>query len=418
MSIEARRHRPRRTLDQTAYVTFGSGKRAIVVDVSEAGLRFETASPFEKVEAVRFWLDADHRSEGTAKLAWISDSRTVGGLHFTSVPPEIRGQIRGWIDSSEQGPAMDSHASRRTVERSVNKSSSAVMALVEEKGEVLSETLPAGKAAESAAKLDTGSFHAGEPGPLGNGLVFDAKSNSLSMFPPQPTMLSEHFPAAREGSPAHKFATTVLVILFALVAIVAVLSYLYPGQMLRDMSRFEDKVTKFINPSSKQPTPNLEPASIGPVRSPSDSVLSPPDNTAGTGYQADVPHPDANQSASQSNQAKEERPAEDQDHDKLANKIDESAQTRNNSEADLSLAQSYLGDASTPEENAKAVQLLWLATEKGNVNAEIELADLYSRGVTVQKSCVQARILLKAAAAVNPEAAQQKLQDLDKSGCS
>ena len=64
------------------------------------------------------------------------------------------------------------------------------------------------------------------------------------------------------------------------------------------------------------------------------------------------------------------------------------------------------------------MQLLWLATEKGNVDAEIQLADLYARGESVPKSCVQARILLKVAASANPALAQPKLSELDQSGCS
>jgi TPR repeat protein len=77
-----------------------------------------------------------------------------------------------------------------------------------------------------------------------------------------------------------------------------------------------------------------------------------------------------------------------------------------------------LSHSDNPDEKAKALQLLWLATEKGNVDAEMELADLYARGDGVARSCVQARILLKAASAVNAAAAQPKLDALDQSGCS
>jgi hypothetical protein len=55
-------------------------------------------------------------------------------------------------------------------------------------------------------------------------------------------------------------------------------------------------------------------------------------------------------------------------------------------EDDVARAQSYLREGSSVDQKARAVQLLWRATEKGNVNAELELADLYTRGVGVQKN--------------------------------
>ncbi len=54
-------------------------------------------------------------------------------------------------------------------------------------------------------------------------------------------------------------------------------------------------------------------------------------------------------------------------------------------------------DAQSPADTATAAQLLWVSIEKGNTNAEVELAGLYARGEGVQKSCEQARILLTAA---------------------
>src|ERR1700733_7538489 len=67
-------------------------------------------------------------------------------------------------------------------------------------------------------------------------------------------------------------------------------------------------------------------------------------------------------------------------------------------ETNLALAQCYLATMPGPEGREKATQYLWLAVEKGNLKAEVTLADLYARGEGVTKNCTQARVLLRAAA--------------------
>jgi hypothetical protein len=84
---------------------------------------------------------------------------------------------------------------------------------------------------------------------------------------------------------------------------------------------------------------------------------------------------------------------------------------------DLLLAQPYLKNKSGPAGSAVAVRLLWSAVEKGNVQAEITLADLYSRGDGVTKNCDQARVLLRAAAEKGSNEASQELATVIRTGC-
>jgi hypothetical protein len=86
-------------------------------------------------------------------------------------------------------------------------------------------------------------------------------------------------------------------------------------------------------------------------------------------------------------------------------------------EEDLALAQPYLRNKSGPAGNAVAVRLLWSAVEKGNVQAEITLANLYSHGDGVKKSCDQARVLLRAAAKKGSSEASQELAQIIRGGC-
>jgi hypothetical protein len=65
----------------------------------------------------------------------------------------------------------------------------------------------------------------------------------------------------------------------------------------------------------------------------------------------------------------------------------------------------------------EAIRLLWAAVEKGNVGAEITLAELYHHGRGVAKSCDQTRILLSAAARKGSPDAQARLQEFRNEGC-
>ena len=70
-------------------------------------------------------------------------------------------------------------------------------------------------------------------------------------------------------------------------------------------------------------------------------------------------------------------------------------------------------EAATPE----ALRLLWISVEKGNANAELQLAEMYWRGHGVVRNCDQALILLTAAARKGSAEAQKRLLEFQKEGC-
>jgi PilZ domain len=80
----------------------------------------------------------------------------------------------------------------------------------------------------------------------------------------------------------------------------------------------------------------------------------------------------------------------------------------------LDILHSQSREAEVPE----AVRLLWVAVEKGNVGAEVELAELYRTGKGVTRNCDQARILLSAAARKGNPQAQKNLDELQRQGCA
>jgi PilZ domain len=85
--------------------------------------------------------------------------------------------------------------------------------------------------------------------------------------------------------------------------------------------------------------------------------------------------------------------------------------------AELALARDYLSRGS-PRSRDVAMQLLWVAVGDGNTEAEVELADLYLGGEGgANRNCTQARILLRAAANGGNAVAGQRLEELSNYGC-
>lgn len=81
------------------------------------------------------------------------------------------------------------------------------------------------------------------------------------------------------------------------------------------------------------------------------------------------------------------------------------------------MAQRYLQGKGTTPDPAAAARWLWKSVGKENPHAALELAELYSRGDGVSKSCEQARILLGVAARKGVSEAGQRLRNLEINGC-
>ncbi len=84
---------------------------------------------------------------------------------------------------------------------------------------------------------------------------------------------------------------------------------------------------------------------------------------------------------------------------------------------ELLQAQRYLDGRGVAHDSGQAAAWLWKAVSKQNSRADVLLADLYLRGDGVAKSCIQARLLLVAAAKKNAPGATERLRSLAASGC-
>ncbi|MFZ1006312.1 MAG: hypothetical protein WAN65_05725 [Candidatus Sulfotelmatobacter sp.] len=86
--------------------------------------------------------------------------------------------------------------------------------------------------------------------------------------------------------------------------------------------------------------------------------------------------------------------------------------------AELLVAEKFLkGSPGTVRDSKEAATWLWKAVSKQNIAAALLLSDLYVRGDGVPKSCVQARLLLDAAARKGEAAAAEQLRNLQNFGC-
>jgi hypothetical protein len=77
-----------------------------------------------------------------------------------------------------------------------------------------------------------------------------------------------------------------------------------------------------------------------------------------------------------------------------------------------------LRSPSRASEVPAAIQLLWVAVERGNTGAEIDLAELFRTGRGVAKNCDQTRILLSAAARKGSAEARKRLEAFRREGCT
>ena len=76
-----------------------------------------------------------------------------------------------------------------------------------------------------------------------------------------------------------------------------------------------------------------------------------------------------------------------------------------------------LRSPSRASEVPAAIRLLWVAVGKGNIPAEIDLAELFRTGRGVAKNCDQTRILLSTAARKGSAEARERLEQFLREGC-
>jgi hypothetical protein len=177
-----------------------------------------------------------------------------------------------------------------------------------------------------------------------------------------------------------------------------------------------------VAPAQQAATPPAQPAgspaetSAPPTAAsqhPSESDLPPQSPTTQKSAAETAGIPPARTSAQGEGRAQPPTPAQAV---KLASDAQHSAPQADGSQ-ELSLAERYLEGTNGPRDTTTAARWLWKAVSKQNTRADMLLADLYARGDGVAKSCDQARLLLTAASEKGDSQAAQRLRNLESGGC-
>ena len=98
-SQAGRRSHARCRLDGLAYVEFGSDNGAILIDLGEGGLGFQSVLPVILNQALVFKFKLPAQSsyiEGYGEVAWMNQSGKGGGLRFVELNTDACAQIRLW----------------------------------------------------------------------------------------------------------------------------------------------------------------------------------------------------------------------------------------------------------------------------------------------------------------------------------
>lgn len=258
MMPHERRHSARKIPEYLAYLGLPSNNGGIVVDISEGGVGFRAIAAVQADGPIhfRFAIDSAARIRAVGELAWIDETGKVGGLRFTQLPDEVRGQIRAWIAQTgfraRAIPKATAVASAKETGLDIPNAERAIEARV--------ESAP-GRKIDLAPTSIAGPPHLYNLKPA----VYTAPSYGLSIFPPETNSKQNATAVASPTSVTmrHPVAAVGLTIALAFVVSVGIFSYLstsHAGEWLVD--RGEKILGGFYSPT--MPGDPGPPASTAP----------------------------------------------------------------------------------------------------------------------------------------------------------
>ena len=103
-----RRSYGRRSIDAVTYLDLGADNGAILVNLSEGGIGFQSVAPLELGQTVilKFKLPGEkNHLESRAEVTWSNESGKRGGLRFVELSSDARVQIRAWADDQSAAEA-------------------------------------------------------------------------------------------------------------------------------------------------------------------------------------------------------------------------------------------------------------------------------------------------------------------------
>ena len=398
----------------------GSTNGGVVADLGEGGFRFEF---FEPIRLSRFLnaslsLDPMSQFQASGEVIWTDPAKKTGGVRFTALPVAARRQLQAWFDQNhfnalfpEEAASGNSGMAKPAGGIPASASAASVPSVVdseprppfsEERKSILAPTMYVDASAtlpflrDQFNKLKDRSRSA-----IASEHIRTSAGNA--MFRTFESAMDATDAASRfyrtSTSPGVFREAAKIVAGLGVIVVLLVVALSFNGDLGNTLIRLGDKIGGLPSndgPESapveaSSPTPPIE--ATPPASSPSPSTSVPADSSETS--PAPVP-------------VRKSTPAL-----KLPDKPVVSAP----GEAELKIAQNYLQGVNRAPEPSKAIPWLWTAVRKGNLSADVALADLYMRGVGVPQNCQQGIVLLTAAAKRGDNPALNQLRNLDSGPC-
>lgn len=386
------RQSPRKVAKANMFFLLEPNNTATVLNVSDGGLGFHALRPVTQSGKIRFsFPENGQQIETSGQLVWTDSTKQTGGLSFASLPVEERERIRRWADDG------DSPTNARAAYRpSIPPPKESPRPFV-----APSQSSPVPTTSYTPPAIPMPQF----PNP------------GIAQFESIPERLGYAWDREMSFPNSHpKFLRGFLtgLIVSAVVAGVLLFNYSDPN---KDWRKQWDKLI------GANPKLQVEPAAPSPAPVPSPTI--PPPLASGLPVSDNVSVPvtssplpaTGDELTTESTLAKSaaESPKATEHATPVAGSLP--PKTADPGAEDLALAQRYLSTMPGHSGSATASRYLWAAVEKGSVQAEITLADMYARGDGVTKNCNQAQVLLRAASKRGNSEASQELAQIIRRGC-
>jgi PilZ domain-containing protein len=398
---------------QLVYVQLGADNGGMVRDISETGIGFCSVSAVADVEEVTFvlTLNGERRLEGSAKSAWTDASGKFGGLRFLEVSEDFRRYLHGWLrrDSVPVG-SVTQHvpAAVTPMERMEQPPHESLKKLLKPAKEGHSKALRVNAMSIAADAAAPARKKEPKPRKPRNTPVLSyagSEINSPEVKPrlAKPAILEQTREAARRGNAKVLRAAGAMIVVMLLMILFLFRQKAGDGLIwLGKRMAGESRVLPIQQSNEKVQTPSPI-ADTSTVDTPKEQENGGMKETVLPPLSTTVPGDIVKTSQTSQPSARRESLSGTQ-----------GAVKRGKNEVG-SHPVAIPAKVAT-EAKAETVRLLWSEVARGEISAEVALADMYVHGDRVPKNCAQARVLLSAAAKKGNVIAVRKLIDLDSEG--
>ncbi|HKW34660.1 MAG TPA: hypothetical protein VJN92_16745 [Candidatus Acidoferrum sp.] len=367
-----------------SYFEFEAGSGGIVLDASEKGLGFQAADAVHQVGPSRIWISPrpEERIELTGDVVWTDTSRKTGGLRIIEAGADSTKRLRDWLGSPEESEVS-----------------------------LPSEGFPLPSWATQILGDLHGSRNAANPPP--STVVQRPRTEvrerpiELHSIPGLPSLFTSGGPWQREdygtsgGRIAYRIATGFLMVVLAAGGVV--LLGMFRPKVGESLIHLGEKINGRANLQPQSTSP--EPSSVSAPTAPTQEAKQDADQIEAK--------PEVAEGKNSGDSALPVEPTKQVNPPTPGTEIARTASTKKEASND---SPDHVALYLTKDRSAEATRL-WSAVASGDSSAEVDLARLYLRGEGVPRNCLQAKVLLRAAAKGGSTEARQQLKKLRSSGC-